>query len=435
VFVALSVAGVERALSPILHALEVWHLGARVKTIAVVCAHLLALAGPAIVAAEDPDCPFAGKRPPVQEILKLPTAQRFSLCKANLEEADLGGANLTKTDLRGANLTKANLTGAQLTQAILTKATLYRVTLSGANLFGATLTGANLIEADLTGANLSSATLNGAILYKANLTGADLSAADLTGADITEAHLSGANVVLALLVSTNFEPQPQSVNDVIGIESAGSLDRLRFTQSPTALVVLRERFAKAGLRDQERQVTFAKLRAQQIKAWRHGPFWRRVEAGFSYAAFDLTCAYGLDYGRPLRVLGVMIPLFALVYAFALRSHGRGALWRIWLPDRVLQEDGHSKPERLSWETKRRSRHPGAFRLSRGVGLALLFSLLSAFQIGWRELNVGNWITRLQPREYTLRATGWVRVVAGVQSLLSVYLLALWALTYFGRPFE
>ena len=30
---------------------------------------------------------------------------------------------------------------------------------------------------------------------------------------------------------------------------------------------------------------------------------------------------------------------------------------------------------------------------------------------------------------------WVRVVSGVQSLLSVYLLALWVLTYFGRPFD
>ena len=39
-------------------------------------------------------------------------------------------------------------------------------------------------------------------------------------------------------------------------------------------------------------------------------------------------------------------------------------------------------------------------------------------------------------EITLkRATGWVRVVSGVQSLISIYLLALWALTQFGRPFE
>jgi len=33
------------------------------------------------------------------------------------------------------------------------------------------------------------------------------------------------------------------------------------------------------------------------------------------------------------------------------------------------------------------------------------------------------------------ATGWVRVVSGVQSLISVYLLARAVLTYFGRPFE
>jgi hypothetical protein len=67
--------------------------------------------------------------------------------------------------------------------------------------------------------------------------------------------------------------------------------------------------------------------------------------------------------------------------------------------------------------------------------AAQFSLLSAFHIGWKDFNVGSWITRLQSREYTLRATGWMRVVSGAQSLLSVYLLAIWALTYFGRPFQ
>jgi hypothetical protein len=74
-------------------------------------------------------------------------------------------------------------------------------------------------------------------------------------------------------------------------------------------------------------------------------------------------------------------------------------------------------------------------LRKALPLALYFSLLSAAHIGWRDLNVGSWIARIQPREYMLRATGWVRVVSGIQSLLSVYLVALWVLTYFGRPFE
>jgi hypothetical protein len=29
----------------------------------------------------------------------------------------------------------------------------------------------------------------------------------------------------------------------------------------------------------------------------------------------------------------------------------------------------------------------------------------------------------------------VRVVSGAQSLISVYLVAMWVLTYFGRPFQ
>jgi len=252
-------------------------------------------------------------------------------------------------------------------------------------------------------------------------------------ANLTKADLTGAD-----LVSVAFEPVPQSLNSVVGIESARGFDRLRFRWRPTALVVLRERFAKAGLRDEERQVTYAKLRSQQVNGWESGSFRQRVEAGFSYLALDLTCKYGLDYGRPLRVLGAMIPILALVYTLALRSRGRGALWRVWQPDRIRKDEGQTEPERLSWETLKWPQgipRGFTFRLCRALSLGLLFSLLSAFQIGWRELNVGNWITRLLPGEYTLQGTRWVRVVSGAQSLLSVYLLALWALTYFGRPFE
>ena len=67
--------------------------------------------------------------------------------------------------------------------------------------------------------------------------------------------------------------------------------------------------------------------------------------------------------------------------------------------------------------------------------AFLYGFAPEVLLGWRELNVGTWIARVQSREYVLRATGWVRTVSGIQSLLSVYLLALWVLTYFGRPFE
>ena len=42
---------------------------------------------------------------------------------------------------------------------------------------------------------------------------------------------------------------------------------------------------------------------------------------------------------------------------------------------------------------------------------------------------------IQPREFDIKARGWPRMVSGLQSLLSVGLVALSLLSYFGRPFE
>jgi len=452
---------------------------------------LTALLGPLVVlltvevsvaGTADPSCPFAGQRPLLEEILKLPREERPPLCRADffkadlsranlrganlrgaiLAQANLSGANLSEADLRGADFRLADLGGARLIEANLVEANLSgtnlsRAILHGANIRGANLRGANLSNAflhraDLSAANLAQANLSGAWVHWTTLSGANLMVADLGGVRLHEATLSGANLSRATLRGaeliganlsqanlddadlsfTMFEPQYQSLGSVVGVESARHMEILRYENSPAALVVLRARLAKAGFRDQERRVTSAKLRSQQLIEWKYGSLRQRIEAGFSYLAFDLPCRYGLDYGRPLRILGALIPLFAVVYMLALRSHGRGAIWRVWLPDRIQQDEGRAEPERLSWQGLESPRG-SLFQLARAVGLGLLFSLVSAFQIGWRERR--SWITRLQPLEYMLRATGWVRVVSGVQSLLSVYLLALWVLTYFGRPFE
>ncbi len=67
--------------------------------------------------------------------------------------------------------------------------------------------------------------------------------------------------------------------------------------------------------------------------------------------------------------------------------------------------------------------------------AMYFSFVSAFNTGWRDFNLGYWFARIHPKEYELRSNGWVKVISGLQALISVYLIALWALTYFGSPFE
>jgi hypothetical protein len=143
-----------------------------------------------------------------------------------------------------------------------------------------------------------------------------------------------------------------------------------------------------------------------------------------YGLAEFTCKYGMSPWRPVFLLVVFIPFFSIPYIVFLRRKSRDGIWKVWNPERRrkdLGEDESSKPLRLrGWPA---------------IRVGFYFSILSAFSIGWRELNVGNWIARIQRYEFNYRASGWARTVSGIQSLLSVYLLALWALTYFGRPFE
>lgn len=366
--------------------------------------------------------------------------------KADLQEADLEAANLRGADLRGANLRRAVLFRANLQQASLQGAVLYDADLREAILWKANLQeadlqgfldGAQLQGADLRRANLQEVFLREAILYEADLRGADLQRAHLEGADLENANLERANLYTAHLQGADlrganlreadlqqadltgivFEPRPRALPNVREIAEARNLSSLRFKDSPLALIELREAFKEAGFRRQEREVTFA------IKRWERKLNAGQIESALKYVLFELTCQYGMSPIRLLLILVLLIPIFSVPYMVALRTQGQGGIWRVWATDRVRGVDeGAQEPVRIY------------SRRLRELWISFYFSLLSAFHFGWRDINVGNWIARIQPREYTLRATGWVRTISGIQSLISVYLLVLWVLTYFGRPF-
>jgi hypothetical protein len=110
---------------------------------------------------------------------------------------------------------------------------------------------------------------------------------------------------------------------------------------------------------------------------------------------------------------------------ALNTQGHAGILQYWESGQTLKDDGKNEPARL---------HGKDYRW-RGFWRATQFSLLSSFRIGWRDINPGYWLAWVEGKEYTLRATGWARTVADIQSLISIYLIALSVLTYFGRPFE
>jgi uncharacterized MAPEG superfamily protein len=322
--------------------------------------------------------------------------------------------------------------------AVLNNADLRLARLGHTNLSKADLHGSNLQKADLFQANLASANL-----ASANLTDANLERADLTDVDFRQTDLANTQLKIRWdFKGLNFAKW----------QGAKGLARLRLSNESDTLSAFRRLqndFKKAGMRQEERGITAAIRRAQNAQA-------AVIERIFNWLAFELTCDWGASPSQPLKILFAGLFVFGVPYTMALMYRNpvaRGAIWRVWLPDRVLDRDeSEIAPKRLRIRpggVKERISAPApdgrrapvdrerlwALPLFQAIPMGLYFSVLSAFHIGWRDLNVGNWIARMQPREYALRPSGWVRFAAGLQSLLSVYLLALAVLTYFGRPFE
>lgn len=408
---------------------------------------------------------------PVIDKSKIYSDSRYAnLCLAQLENADLQGAGLEWANFDGANLIGANLEGARLWKASFIEAFLWRtnvkqVDFEEANLRAAELKLAHLEKTNLRSANLENtklnqatirdsmldlANFNGAVLIGANIentnaSNSDFSFSDMRNAKIIDTVLSGANLESvdmrnAVIRNSNldranlknviFELSLDSDLSTTRINQVKNLKDLRFVESPHSLIELRNKYKKEGLRTEERDVTYA-IKHREMEILLEQPdrkYSDVIESLFMYVAYELTTEWGRSPGRALKSIFYLIFLFAVVYLIALMAPKENAgIWRIHPEDRLIYNNS-SDPTDVHELIM-----PGG--LWSTILYALYFSVLSAFHIGWRDFNVGNWITRLQFSEFTFRPTGWVRTVSGIQSLLSVYLLAMWALTYFGRPFE
>jgi hypothetical protein len=355
-------------------------------------------------------------------ILERATLQSADLEAANLWNANIKGASLWGANVKGANLRLANLEGAYLSEANLKGADLTHANVKGANLWLAKLEGANLYSANLTNADLPEAKLNGAILQAANLEGAEFQGAFLIGV-----RLAGANLSNAIYAPASRPPDGY----LEGIEGLATVTFPPGQQS--GLVQLRDLLQRTGLRDLEREATFAIERGKAYHARQSLSTSAQLGGWLQFILFEKTVGWGLYPSRALiYLLGLMLFLGVFVYpcwivaGLGLGSRQNG-IFKVYpheeydlTIEKVDRDEFVILPLKAEWLA--------------AFGYGLWFSLLSAFHIGWRDLNAGAWLSRIQPNAYALRARGWVRVVSGLQSLASVYLIAMWVLTYLGRPF-
>ena len=396
--------------------------------------------------------PYTGGRQPTPEALSQaltahatwlltpqhPDAQRANLCGADLHGVRLSGMNLAKVDLHGAllarallgraNLREADLRQANLQQAILDEADLQDADLQHADLRGAYLAAAslqranlyatNLQEAMLLGTNLRQAQLGRADLHRAVAKHADLTRARLVGADLREADLRGVNLAEAVLINVRldgsslmgtelaaavFEPDCVTLPPAANFALARNLSRLTFQTSPYALVTLRERFKQAGIRQQERALTFAINHELGRQA-------APIEWAVRFVFFELTCQYGMAPWRPLLILGLLICCGASPYAFALHRQTHSEAWM-----------GHTWRDVIRY----------------WVALALISlscSLIAVVHLGRRHRPPQRWLCWLLPSTTASALPAWMSGIAVLQCFSSIYLVVLWVFVTFGQPF-
>lgn len=372
-----------------------------------------------------------------------------TLCGADFGDADLRGANLADADLTGADLSDADLGCLRSEKAPknsrcrggiqtnLEDAVLSRIDATGANFESANLAGAVLktfTAPEYSGLRkvdflLRATDLSDVKMRDADLSGADLTDVDLSGnSDLREADLSDATLKDADVSGVDFEDtifQPKALPSVSDIARSKNLEQVTYDDSPNALAQLRKAFEDGGFRDQAREITFA-LNEKETQAA------GSLEKWFRTVAFKWTCAYGMRPGRTLELwIGLSIVLW-VGYAVLIYVPGESGIYIV-----RQQENNIAVEEQIERKALPKPAKPWhyVYRESRIFFWAGFFCLMSGFNIGFKDIDFGRWLRLLPRSEYDLKAKGWARSVAGVQALLSIYLLALWALTYFGHPFD
>ena len=353
----------------------------------------------------------------IQELLK---AER------HLNGSDLRGLDMGWIDLTGAHLNGANLsgTGTNAKRAPGTR----RGYVFGIDLSRARLTGAEISRAIaketllrfslLIGVDFSETDLSHSVLYGADMRWSNLKDSILTGADFSDTDLQG--VV--------FEPKSGMLPNTADIASARNLEKMTFRDSPNQLSQLRTAFYAADLKEQARRITYAIQHTKRIQDAERG-FIGQILSLARLFTFEWTVGYGMNASRPILIVLVLIPLFGAVYFMALVKPGARRLW-INRQSGAISYNGVDR-----WfPVDRIIRSNSKWRRWRFLKVAMWFSLMCAFRVGFREIDIGQWLARLQPRQYKIGARGWCRSVAGLQSLISVYLLALTILCVVGRPF-
>lgn len=383
---------------------------------------------------------------------------RTIMIGTNLKNSKLGGSEWVKAKMTGVILQNTDLQSAILEEAFLNEAKI-----SNANLRDANLEKANLTGADLSGSDLSKANLSNAILKNANLTGAILKGTKINHTDFSGANLT--NVIFEPDIEPLFKLDDQYQIKEINVPIIKSfvtvigLSTLKFETDTSALYILEKKLRESGLLKPARQVFSSIQRSTYRTNYIANTPLDYFKQFFIWLALDFTNSYGSEPIKPLGILLILILIFSLVYSYQLLNQfdKNSAIWIISQEPNKEREKFIRINGRLLFLSPFTSGflggiynlvkkgfecinirdisypHKIAVSLYWGLSFSLIstFSIISTFTIALAEFEISDWIAILQPKYILFKSTGIVRMIAGIQSLFSAYLLMLWIIYTLG----
>ena len=394
---------------------------------------------------------------------------------AILSEANFIGSSLERSTFNGDG---TSLQGAIFNHAKLSKAEFKKSHLNDAKFRHAHLTEVDFTNADLTRADLSYADLSNAILSGATLKNAKLIGAKLIGTKIINTDFSGA-----FLDGVTFEPNIDPSNPPIlrSLNNARDLVKLKYNQDPSALYILKDAFRKSGFINSAKIINCSIKR--NIRHRKNYSFIDNIKRIFEWFFLDIPNGYGAYPIKPLWIIIILIFFFSLFYSYNLitKSGNKSGIWMIEY-DFYSHNNEEAKTIKILINKNLLNLSPfksntwkkilntldiisfGWLRkfyklLKKLISLLIkkvievieiknplikeiisnphqasvaflfgtYFSFISAFKIGIGDFEISDWIAITQPKNVVFKATGIIRVISGIQSVISAYLLFLWLL--------
>ncbi len=329
--------------------------------------------------------------------------------RADLRYARLMGARIISSDLNGVNFGWGNLEMVGIWE--MDRGNDQRIgSFHAADLKSAIFTDSNFrgwsfTDSDARFAHISGTNFADTVFDDANLGGIQIDNVDLSNASLKNTNLAHAT----LNIQPGHLPQPESLRDAQSLTSVTANGGAQAT-----LAELRDKLDSLKMSVPAAEINYAiNHQANMYEASRETARSHFLQTQLNWLLLGVPYEYGLRPERLLIAVGLVILSFWLLYLYAIfRSELDNSIWIARPAPRSDASGDKTRATRLMRTNCNPFFH------------ALWFSVLSAFRIGWGNVSVGEWIARLQTRGYEFHAVGWPRTVAGMQSLLSVYLLAL-----------